>query len=279
MLCGDEQILAVLTTSLPGWRTQDRKLLLGAVAGHHGRPVMPPGIDEAWVCSGCWAAARAFVDEAAACLAPPTLRPPAPKTGAVLSWWLAGLTNLCDWIGSSVAWFTYVGDDCAALSGYWSTAQAQARVAIHDSGLLPVESAPRRFRQGWRQAARLESARVRDEIFRAVCMMESAICAALAKQLRLPVADGFMAHLDPAQSHDLAQVAQGQPVAQPAEHDEGNDVAWQRGPVQHAATALVELPAAVPAAEAAIAARRHPSPLRHRHGLTPHAVHLDPTRL
>jgi hypothetical protein len=74
-----------------------------------------------------------------------------------------------------------------------------------------------------------------------------------------------MAHLDPAQSHDLAQVAQGQPVAQPAEHDEGNDVALQ----------LVELPTAVPAAEAAIAARRHLRPLRHRHGLTPHAVHLD----
>jgi hypothetical protein len=84
-----------------------------------------------------------------------------------------------------------------------------------------------------------------------------------------------VANLDPAQRHDLAQVAQGQPVAQPAEHHEGNDVARQRGPVQHAATALVELPAAVPAAEAAIAARRHLSPLRHRHGLTPHAVHLD----
>jgi Ni2+-binding GTPase involved in maturation of urease and hydrogenase len=40
------------------------------------------------------------------------------------------------------------------------------------------------FRQGWRQAARLESVRVRDEIFHAVCMMESAICAALAKRER-----------------------------------------------------------------------------------------------
>ncbi len=144
MLCGDEEILAVLTTRLPGWKPQDVKLLLGAVAGHHGRPVMAPGIDEAWVCSGCWAAARAFVAEVAACLAPPALKPPPPKTGAVLSWWLAGLTNLCDWIGSSVTWFPYVGDDCASLSGYWSTAQRQARVAIHDSGLLPVESAPRR---------------------------------------------------------------------------------------------------------------------------------------
>jgi hypothetical protein len=66
------------------------------------------------------------------------------------------------------------------------------------SGSMTVQAAPtasakvdkligtpsRRFRQGWRQAALLESARVRNGIFHAVCMMESAICAALAKRER-----------------------------------------------------------------------------------------------
>ena len=73
----------------------------------------------------------------------------------------------------------------------------------------------------------------------------------------------------------LAQVAQGQPVTQSAEHHEGDDVAGQAGPVQHAAAALVELPPTGPAAEAAIAPCRDLRPHRHRHRSTVDAVHPD----
>jgi hypothetical protein len=45
------------------------------------------------------------------------------------------------------------------------------------------------------------------------------------QQLYLPVADGFVSYLYRAQRHNLAQVPQRQPVAQPAEHHEGDDVA------------------------------------------------------
>ena len=95
------------------------------------------------------------------------------------------------------------------------------------------------------------------------------------QQLRLPVAVGFVAHLDPTQRHDLAQVAQRQPVAEPAEHHEGNDVAGQAGPVQHAAAALVELPPAGTAAEPPLAASRHLPPLGHGRRPTAHAVHPE----
>ena len=70
------------------------------------------------------------------------------------------------------------------------------------------------------------------------------------------------------------QIAQGQPVVPPAEHHEGDDVAGQAGPVQHAAAALVELPAAGPAAEPPVATRRHFRPLCHSLRATAHAVHL-----
>jgi hypothetical protein len=52
------------------------------------------------------------------------------------------------------------------------------------------------------------------------------------QQLGLPGADGLVADLDASQQKDLAQIPQGQPVAQAAEHYEGDDVALQAGPAQ-----------------------------------------------
>jgi hypothetical protein len=49
---------------------------------------------------------------------------------------------------------------------------------------------------------------------------------------------------------------------------EGNDIARQACAVQHAAAALVELPAAAPASEPAVATSRDLRPLRHRSGVT-----------
>jgi hypothetical protein len=50
-----------------------------------------------------------------------------------------------------------------------------------------------------------------------------------------------VADLDPARRHDITQITQGQSVAQPAEHNKGNNVARQAGSVQHATATLVKL--------------------------------------
>lgn len=50
------------------------------------------------------------------------------------SWWIAGLVNLADWLGSSTEWFPYEpkrGD----LFDYWETASQRARTAVDESGL------------------------------------------------------------------------------------------------------------------------------------------------
>ena len=67
------------------------------------------------------------------------------------------------------------------------------------------------------------------------------------QQLYLPPPDKLMADGEPAQQHDLAEIPQCQPVAQPAEHHEGDNVARQRRSIEDAATTLVELWVAVPA--------------------------------
>ena len=70
------------------------------------------------------------------------------------------------------------------------------------------------------------------------------------QQLRLPLPDALVADREPAQEQDLAEIPQCQPVAQPAEHHERDDVARQRRWIEDTVTALVELP--VPASEPTI---------------------------
>jgi CRISPR-associated endonuclease/helicase Cas3 len=53
---------------------------------------------------------------------------------AVLSWRLAGLIALSDWIGSSQAHFPYTSPDMD-MGVYWEIAQRQALKAVHASGL------------------------------------------------------------------------------------------------------------------------------------------------
>src|SRR5271166_1533791 len=93
---------------------------------------------------------------------------------------------------------------------------------------------------------------------RAASNAVSALAQRLAhhgQQLRLPPPDGLMADGKPAQQHDLAQVPQCQPEAQPAEHHERDDVARQRRAIEDTVATLVELLVAVPAPEPTIALR------------------------
>ena len=83
-----------------------------------------------------------------------------------------------------------------------------------------------------------------------------------------------MAHLEPPKRHDLTQVAQGQAVAQTAENHKADDVAGQAGSVQHAAAALIELPAALPAAKPPVALCRDLTTLRNPPRATANTIHL-----
>ena len=58
-----------------------------------------------------------------------------------LSWWLAGLAVLADWLGSNTLYFPYE-DQPVPLLDYWKRAQARAKIALNASGVLPPPSAP-----------------------------------------------------------------------------------------------------------------------------------------
>lgn len=76
-------------------------------------------------------------------------------------------------------------------------------------------------------------------------------------ELRLPIANRLVAEYDTALEEHLAQVSQGQAVAQPPQHHQRDDVIRVLRPVQQPAAALVELLPAVAAAKALVA---RPSP-------------------
>lgn len=127
---------------LAGWGPTTRRVLLRAIAGHHGRPAreredgLPPDV----VCRACRDAAYAFAETVAALLDPPALARPRERDAALAGWWLAGLTVLADWAGSAQPWFPYAGkDDPPTPDAYWhDVALPNARRAVAASGLLPA---------------------------------------------------------------------------------------------------------------------------------------------
>ncbi|MEO7853218.1 MAG: CRISPR-associated helicase Cas3' [Rubrivivax sp.] len=62
----------------------------------------------------------------------------AASTG--LSWWLAGLAVLADWLGSNTQFFPY-HDQTMPIAEYWQRARRQAAQALDASGVLPPPSA------------------------------------------------------------------------------------------------------------------------------------------
>lgn len=114
-----------------------------AICGHHGRPITTTPPDEASIqlksriCDEALADAAAF---AAACFdlfMPTTSRePPSLEHGVrQMSWLVAGVAMMSDWLGSNQTWFQYV-EPQYSVPQYWPIAQARARNAIRESGLL-----------------------------------------------------------------------------------------------------------------------------------------------
>lgn len=121
---------------------------ISGVTGHHGQPPRLDGIqfsehfderDEL--------AAAAFVHDARELFLPkPRLveilaMPPERLGDWTLSWWLAGIAVLADWLGSNTVFFPYC-TETVPLDVYWQRVQAQAERAVRASGVLPQPSAP-----------------------------------------------------------------------------------------------------------------------------------------
>ncbi len=119
------------------------------VTGHHGQPPktsdQPPLLSEHFTERDIGAAIQ-FASDCAGFMLPSRNGDLAHreigKQFAPLSWWLAGLAVLCDWLGSSEEYFRYRdlpgADDSLSLEDYWRRlAQPQARAALEAVGLVP----------------------------------------------------------------------------------------------------------------------------------------------
>lgn len=120
--------------------------LIRAVTGHHGQPPQSVGHIGDHFSRADIDAARAFAKEMQALLVPAdAIEALAAQDGddsiehrvAALSWWLAGLTVLADWLGSNAAYFPYRDDASTSIDDYWHYAVKQAAIALHQTGVLP----------------------------------------------------------------------------------------------------------------------------------------------
>lgn len=64
------------------------------------------------------------------------------ETSRELSWWIAGLAVLADWVGSNQEYFPYRNDE-VSCADYWEQARQQADAAYEAIGVLPVETRQR----------------------------------------------------------------------------------------------------------------------------------------
>ena len=138
-------VAAVLHAAAPGMLTGKRRAaIIDPIAGHHGRPVKPMGLDgnlgklnapfEA--AAGALAADLAALFEVAPL--PQTFLRGADRDVAAFSWMLAALTPVADWIGSNQNWFPPREPDLD-LPAYWErVARPAASRALREAGLVPA---------------------------------------------------------------------------------------------------------------------------------------------
>ena len=139
---------APLASLLPNLQMGEAALL-AAIAGHHGRP--PPDCDNAdaagealrkarWLDSACIEAACFAFEELRRLT---TVRPVAAlsaDSAPELSWRLAGLITLADWVGSDADYFSPLPLE-TPLENYWREAKRTAQRALSAKGLAPLKGA------------------------------------------------------------------------------------------------------------------------------------------
>ncbi len=135
------------------WFGDDREVLDGincwvrAVTGHHGQPPIHdvhhlgehfrPRDRDAAVAFAV-AMKTMFLSPAAASVATGMDAEVFEQQSRELSWWVAGLAVLADWIGSNAEIFKYRDAASISLADYWSKALALAETALIRSGVRPA---------------------------------------------------------------------------------------------------------------------------------------------
>lgn len=135
----DPEIEEILLNRLGGGFHSLRPLV-SAIAGHHGRP--PRAVEYAWKQMRDRAGAEARADATAFVRACLDLWPEAKleemrqREAKTLTWFLAGVTTVADWVGSNADWFppTAAGP---ALADYLDAARRRAPDALRAAGLMP----------------------------------------------------------------------------------------------------------------------------------------------
>ncbi|HEX5957169.1 MAG TPA: CRISPR-associated helicase Cas3' [Hyphomicrobiaceae bacterium] len=135
---------------LGSWSPADFRDLWNAVAGHHGQPRPSETGRVLGMTAVCREAAHAFCGEVVALLGgrEQIPQPAQVRDIAVLTWAVAGLTVVSDWIGSNRDWFCYRLPELS-LAEYWEEARGKAEAAVGRAGILPAplpeELTPRRL--------------------------------------------------------------------------------------------------------------------------------------
>lgn len=113
--------------------------LMSASCGHHGQP---PRVDAAFQnLDRCYsecdiAATEEFVDGICSLFVIP--EPPISDQRGIMSFRLAAIVNIADWIGSNQEWFPYQ-EASLNLADYWQVAGQKAKHAIASAGLVPAQ--------------------------------------------------------------------------------------------------------------------------------------------
>lgn len=130
---------------LPGWHENyDFKPLYAAIAFHHGG-ASDASADGSYKGIDAVKPACDFYRHELCALLPlaGVVPQPGEKALAVLTWAVAGLTVLADWIGSNARYFEYPRP-AMTLADYWQHAQTRAGKAVRAAGILPAQ--PRTLR-------------------------------------------------------------------------------------------------------------------------------------
>jgi CRISPR-associated endonuclease/helicase Cas3 len=140
----DFDIYPLLAAMFPAWRKSLVMRLVAAAAGHHGEPAdETPQFDAARVIGpSCALAARNACREILGLWKVPDLPRLKERDVAMLSWALAGLTVLADWVGSNRKWFPTVPPGLGLLDYLNTHARPRACRAVQDAGIMPASAAP-----------------------------------------------------------------------------------------------------------------------------------------
>ena len=118
-----------------------------AVMGHHGQP---PETASGWpqhfdrrddrnaILSFVGELRGLFFGNGESCLAANVTPATFERLSRDLSWWVAGLTVVADWLGSNADYFPY-HSEIMPMGEYWQRATSQAAHALNASGVLPAK--------------------------------------------------------------------------------------------------------------------------------------------